>query len=47
MSRSYIVAAIAAVSFVLCANYLMAIAGAPQQQWFYCHVLELCKEPTR
>jgi hypothetical protein len=32
---------------VIYVNYRMALAGAPQQQWFYCHVLEWCKEPVR
>lgn len=40
----YYLALLIMVPVVIYANYLMAIAGAPQQQWFYCHVLEVCGE---
>lgn len=34
-------------SLAIYVNYRMALAGAPQQQWFYCHVLEVCGEQAR
>lgn len=32
----------AVVAIAIYANYWLALAGAPQQQWFFCHVLEVC-----
>ncbi len=48
MSRTkYLAAVFAAAIFAALVNYLMAIAGAPQQHWFFCHLLELCTESVR
>lgn len=47
MTVKYAASIVLLTSVVIGANFLLAKAGAPQQVWFFCTVLDLCKEPVR
>jgi hypothetical protein len=42
-NRTYFLAIVICAVVAIGCNLLLARAGAPQQVWFFCHGLDLCK----